>query len=142
MPDRRALIREYISAFNERRLQDAAGMFSADAPVQHRPRAQMLKGPEGYLESARQAMGSFPDLRFEILHIEQRGDTIFEIDLVCTGTHLGDWTAEGLGTLKATGQRKTLRVRETLEIRGDRITFSSLTYNMQDFIDPIDPSAL
>ena len=111
-------------------------LFSEDAPVQHRPRAEMLKGPEGYLDSARQVLGSFPDIQFEIAHIEQRGDTIFEIDLVCTGTHLGNWTAEALGTLKATGTRKTLRVRETLEIRGNQITFSSLTYNMQDFIDP------
>lgn len=136
MPARLTLIREYINAFNERRLQDAAMLFTEDAPVQHRPRAQMLKGPEGYLESARQAMSSFPDLHLEIAHIEQRGDTIFEIDLVCTGTHVGDWVAEGLGTLKPTGTRKTLRVRETLEIRGGRITFSSLTYNMPDFIDP------
>jgi len=134
MTDTHLLIREYITSFNERRLQDAAAMFTPDAVIQHRPRHEPLTGPEGYLESARQAIGSFPDIRLQILHVEQRGDTIFDIDLSATGTHLGDWTADTLGTLKATGQGKTFRVREMLEIRGGKITFSSLTYDLQDLI--------
>ena len=134
MADTHALILEYITSFNERRLQDAAAMFTHDAVIQHRPGSGLLKGPDGYLASARMAIGSFPDLRLQILRVEQRGDTIAEIDLSATGTHMGDWTAETLGTVKATGQPKTFRVRETLEIRGGKITFSGLTYDLQDLI--------
>ena len=132
--DTHLLIREYITSFNERRLQDAAAMFTRDAVIQHRPGSGPFKGPEGYLESARMAIGSFPDIRLEILHLEQRGDTIVEIDISATGTHLGDWISDTLGTLKATGQPKTFGVREMLEIRDGKITFSSLTYDLQDFI--------
>ena len=109
MADTHALIREYIAAFNERRLQDAAAMFTNDAVIQHRPSSKPLIGPDGYLTSAGQAIGTFPDIRFEILHVEQRGDTIAEIDLSATGTHLGDWTSDTVGTVKATGRRKTFR---------------------------------
>jgi predicted ester cyclase len=132
MADKHLVIREHFNSFNERRLQDAAAMFTADAVLQHRPGSGPLRGPDGYLESARMALATFPDLQFQILHVEQRGDTIFEVDVAATGTHLSDWIANGLGTLKATGQPKTFRVRETLEIRGGKITFSSLTYNLQD----------
>jgi predicted ester cyclase len=130
MADIHLLIREYFKSFNERRLQDAAVMFTNDAVIQHRPTSGPLTGPEGYLESARMAIGSFPDIQLQILHVEQRGDTIVEIDISATGTQMGDWTAGTLGTLKATGQPKTFRVREMLEIRGGKITFSSLTYDL------------
>jgi hypothetical protein len=134
MADAHALILEYFTSFNERRLQDAAAMFTHDAVIQHRPGSELLKGPEGYLASARQALGTFPDLQLQILHVEQRGDTIAEVDLSATGTHTGDWTSDTLGTVKATGQPKTFRVRETLEIRGGKFTFSSLTYDLQELI--------
>jgi ketosteroid isomerase-like protein len=134
MADLRLMIREYYKAFNERRLQDSAAMFTDDAVIQHRPRSEPLKGPDGYIASAHQAFGTFPDLQLEVLQIEQRGDTIFDVDVSATGTHVGDWTAESLGTLKATGQTKTFRIREMLEIRGGKITFSGLTYDMRDLI--------
>ena len=133
------LIREYIKSFNERRLQDAADMFTHDAVIQHRPGSGPLKGPEGYLESARMAIDSFPNIRLQILHVEQRGDTVVEIDISATGTHLGGWTAGQLGTLKATGQPKTFRVREVLEILGGKITFSGLTYDLQSLLGQPGP---
>jgi hypothetical protein len=107
--------------------------------IQHRPNSGPRKGPEGYLESARQATTSFPDLRLQILHVEQRGDTIVEIDVSATGTLLGDWTAGALGTLKATGTVKTFRIRETLEIRGGKITFSGLTYDLRELLGQPGP---
>jgi predicted ester cyclase len=139
MADTHLLIRRYYEAFNERRFGENAELFTADAVLQHRPRAAPLKGPEGYLESARQATTSFPDLRFQILHVEQRGDTIVEIDVSATGTLVGDWTAGSFGTLKATGKTKTFRIRETLEIRGGKITFSSLTYDLQELLGQPGP---
>jgi hypothetical protein len=128
------LIREYYQAFNERRFDEAAELFSFDAVIQHRPDGVLLKGPEGYLESARATIAIFPDIQIQILHVEQRGDTIVEIDLTATGTHEGEWNMGALGTLKADGAPKTIRHREMLEIRAGRITFSSITYNLQEFV--------
>ena len=78
------------------------------------------------------ATTSFPDLQLEVLGIATRGDTVAEVELLATGTHTADWTADGIGTLKASGAKKTFRLLETLEIRNGRITFSSLNYNLQD----------
>jgi predicted ester cyclase len=139
MPDPHLMIRKYYEAFNERRFVENGELFTADAVIQHRPNSGPRKGPEGYLESARQATTSFPDLRLQILHVEQRGDTIVEIDVSATGTLLGDWTAGALGTLKATGKVKTFRIRETLEIRGGKITFSGLTYDLRELLGQPGP---
>jgi len=82
------------------------------------------------------ATTSFPDLYVEVLGITERGDTVAEIELLATGTLSADWTAGGIGTLKASGQKKAFRIRETLEIRNGLITFSSLNYNLQDLFGP------
>ena len=131
MSDIEALIARYYTAFNERRFSESADMFSVDAEIQHRPNVP-LRGPEGYVTSARMATTSFPDIRLEVISVSRRGDTIVEVELLATGTHAADWTAEGVGTLRASGTRKTFRLRETLEIRAGKITFSSLNYNLQD----------
>jgi hypothetical protein len=128
------LIREYYRAFNERRLNDAAELFTFDAVVQHRPDGVAWTGPEGYLESAHATIAIFPDLEIQILHVEQRGDTIVEVDLSATGTHQGDWNMGALGILKADGSVKTVRHREMLEIRGGKITYSSITYDIKNFV--------
>src|SRR5262249_12829428 len=88
----------------------------------------------GYLESARATLAIFPDIQTQLLRVEQRGDTIVEIDLSATGTHLGDWNMGAMGVLKADGAVKVIRHREMLEIRGGKITYSSITYNIKDFI--------
>jgi len=130
MTDIDALIARYYLAFNERRFNDAAEMFSDDAQLQHRSNVP-LRGPGGYLSSARSATTSFPDLRLEVVSVKQHGDTIFEVDLIATGRHTGDWTGDA-GTVKATGETKVIHVRETLEVRAGKFTFSSLNYNLQD----------
>ena len=134
MPSAHLLIREYYKAFNERRFEDAAELFSFDAVIQHRPDGVLLKGPDGYLESVQATIAIFPDIQIQILHVEQRGDTIVEVDLTATGTHQGDWNMGALGTLKADGLEKIVRHREMLEIRAGKITFSSITYNLQEFV--------
>jgi SnoaL-like polyketide cyclase len=134
MADAHFLIREYYAAFNERRFSDAADLFSADAVIQHRPDGVTLTGPEGYLESANATIAIFPDLQIHILHVEQRGDTIVELDLSAVGTHQGDWNMGALGILKADGAVKTVRHREMLEIRGGKMTYSSITYDIKDFV--------
>jgi hypothetical protein len=132
MLDTELMIRQYYEAFNERRFGDNASLFTADAVIQHRPNAGPLQGPHGYVESARMATATFPDLHLEVLRVERRGDTVVEVDVRAVGTQAGDWVAGELGTVKATGAPKTFRIRETIEIRGGMITFSSLTYNLRD----------
>ena len=128
------LIREYYTAFNERRFADAAEMFTIDAVIQHRPDGSQLRGPDGYLESANATIAIFPDLQVQILHVEQRGDTIVEVDLTAVGSHHGDWNMGALGVLKADGAVKTVRHREMLEIRGGKITYSSISYDIKNFV--------
>src|SRR5205085_1415412 len=111
-----------------------AELFTHDAVIQHRPDGSQLKGPGGYLESAAATIAIFPDLQIHILHVEQRGDTIVEIDLAATGTHSGDWNMGALGVLKADGAVKTVRHREMLEIRGGMFTYSSITYDIRNFV--------
>jgi hypothetical protein len=134
MADTHLLIREYYRAFNERRFNDASDLFTVDAIIQHRPDGVTQTGREGYLESSRATLAIFPDIQIEILHVEQRGDTIVEIDLSAIGTHMGDWDMGALGVLKASGQSMTIRHREMLEIRGGKITVSSITYHLQEFV--------
>lgn len=138
MPGAHLLIREYYKAFNERRFDDAADMFTHDAVIQHRPDGVALQGPHGYLESARATIAIFPDIQIHILRVEQRGDTIVEVDLEATGSHQGDWDMGALGVLKASGAARTVRHREMIEIRGGKFTFSSITYNLQEFFGGSD----
>jgi len=128
------LIRQYYDLFNEHRFDAAAELFTHDALIQHRPDGSPAKGPEGFLESTRATIAIFPDVRLQILHVEQRGDTIVELDVSATGTHAGDWNMGALGILRATGKPMTVRLREMIEIRGGMITFSSITYDLQDFL--------
>jgi SnoaL-like domain len=128
------LIREYYACFNERRFENAAELFTLDAVIEHPPLGRTRRGPDGYLDAARFCTAVFPDCRLQLLRVEQRGDTICEVDLLGTGTHLGDLDMGSLGVFKATGKPATLRIRELLEIRSGRITYSSLRYDMQEFV--------
>jgi len=134
MPDAHILIREYYKAFNERRFDDAAELFTADAPIEHLPAALTRRGPGGYLDSARAAVAAFPDLHLQIVRVEQRGDTICEVDVLCTGTHEGEWSMGTLGPFKPSGRRHSYHIREMLEIRGGKITYSSLSWDLQEIV--------
>jgi len=138
--DTHLLIRHYYKAFNERRFEDAAEMFTADAVLEHLPSAPQLRGPAGYLESARAAVSAFPDLSLQIVHVEQRGDTICEVDVLCTGTHEGEWKMGNLGSFKPTRRLHTYHIREMLEIRGGKITYSSVSWNLQDIVSQFGKS--
>lgn len=134
VPEAHQLIRHYYNAFNERRFDDAAELFTDDAVLEHVPADVPLKGPAAYLASARAAIAAFPDLALRIVHVEQRGDTICEVDVLCTGTHQGEWAMGELGPFKPTGQRHSYHVREMLEIRGGKITYSSLSWDLQEVV--------
>ncbi len=134
MREAHQLIRSYYRAFNERRFDDAADLFADDAVLEHLPGAPPLRGARGYLQSARAALAAFPDLSLQIVHVEQRGDTICEVDILCTGTHHGEWSLGEFGPFKPTGRTHAYHVREMLEVRGGRITYSSLSWNLQEIV--------
>jgi len=138
MPDAHVLIREYYKAFNERRFEDAAELFTHDAIIEHLPATDTRRGPDGYLDSARAAIAAFPDLHLQIVHVEQRGDTICEVDVLCSGTHEGEWAIGELGPFKPSAQRHTYHVRELLEIRGGKITYSSLRWDIKAIVAQFD----
>ena len=126
-------IREYYACFNERRLSDAADLFASDAVLERGPFGTFKSG-EGYLQLVELWLRAFPDSKARIEHVEQRGDTICEVDLILTGTHLGDLNVPSHGVFKATGAAVSLRVRELLEIRARKITYSSVSFDASDLI--------
>ena len=128
------LIRDYYQAFNERQFEAAAELFTRDAIIEHLTTVPKRRGPDGYLDSARAAVAAFPDLHLQIVHVEQRGDTICEVDVLCTGTHKGEWSIGTLGLFKPSGRRHSYHIREILEIRGGRITYSSLSWDLQEIV--------
>ena len=128
------LIRKHYDYFNQRRFAEGADLFSEDCVLEHPPFGQTRRGRDGYLELVNLWIGAFPDSQLQIDHVEQRGDTICEVDLIGTGTHRGDFDMGGYGVFKATGVETTLRFRELLEIRVGQITYSSLTFDVHDLI--------
>ena len=128
------LIRKLYDCFNQRRFADGADLFSDDCVLEHPPFGQTRHGRQGYLDLVKHWVQAFPDGQLQIEHVEQRGDTICEVDLVGTGTHQGEFNMGGYGVFKATGVQATLRFRELLEIRGGKITFSSLTFDVHELL--------
>lgn len=133
------LIREYYDCFNERRFADAAELFAEDAVLEHGPIGQRQLGGAGYIRVAEMWVHAFPDVNLRILHVEQHGDTICEVDLIGTGTHEGTFDVGPNGTFKPTGAHATLRLRELLEIRVGKITYSSLSFDLHELIRQLYP---
>jgi predicted ester cyclase len=128
------LIREYYACFNERRFADAADLFTSDAVLARPLFGTLNNGGDGYLQLAELWVKAFPDATVRIGHVEQRGDTICEVDLTLTGTHTGDLNLPGHGLLKARGETVTFKLVEVLEIRARKITYSSVTFDVAELI--------
>jgi predicted ester cyclase len=135
------LIREYYACFNERRLSDAADLFTSDAVLERGPFGTHKNGGEGYLQIVESWLAAFPDSKVRIEHVEQRGDTICEVDLIMTGTHLGDLNMASHGVVKVTNAAVTLHVGELLEIRANKITYSSVSFDASDLLRQLTPNA-
>jgi len=134
------LIREYYACFNQRRFSDAAELFSEDAVVEHAATGQRLLGGAGYIRFAEMWVQAFPDAGLSIVRVEQQGDTICEVDLLGTGTHLGVFDLGATGQFKPTGARARLPFREMLEIRVGRITYSSLRFDLHELMKQLQPN--
>jgi hypothetical protein len=128
-----ALIRQYYDSFNGRRFRDAAALFSRDVVVEHPP-FQAQQGSEAFYAFAEMWVEAFPDGQMRIDQVEQRGDTICEVNLVATGTHEGTLKLGDYGVFKPTHAQLNLRLRQLFEVRFERITFSSLSFDVQGLV--------
>lgn len=133
------LIREYYACFNERRFTDAAELFADDAVLEHGPLGQRQQGGAGYIHFASMWVEAFPDAALSIVRVDQHGDTICEVDLIGTGTHLGPFDLGPGGLFKATGARAKLPFRELLEVRVGKITYSSLAFDLHELVRQLRP---
>jgi len=129
-----ALIRQYYDCFNQRRFRDAVALFAREAVVEHPPFRQAQKGSDAFLEFAEMWVEAFPDGQLRIDQVEQRGDTICEVNLVATGAHQGTLKLGAYGVFKPTHAQLNLRLRQLFEVRFNRITFSSLSFDVQGLV--------
>src|SRR4029077_18156626 len=101
-------------------------VFGGAALAEPPPFGQTRHGRQGYLDLVNEWVRAFPDGHMHIEHVEQRGDPICEVDIVGSGTHLGDFNMGGYVGFKASVAKSSIRFRELIEIRGGKITFSSI----------------
>jgi predicted ester cyclase len=128
-----ALIRQYYDCFNRRRFREAAALFARDVVVEHPPFLTQ-HGSEAFFAFAEMWAEAFPDGQLRIDQVEQRGDTICEVNLVATGTHEGTLKLGAYGVFKPTHAQLNLRLRQLFEVRFERITFSSLSFDVQGLV--------
>jgi predicted ester cyclase len=128
------LIRDYYRCFNERRFVAAEALFAADAVVEMPPFVQRAQGSSGYAQFTETWLRAFPDAVLTLEHVEQRNKTMCEVDLIATGTHSGLLDLGAFGRLRPSGVRLTLRLRELLEILGDHITYTSLSFDINGLV--------
>ena len=131
-------MRQLHSAFNARRIDDAALLFKEDAVLEHIPLGRQQRGPAGYREFAGMWLNAFPDATVEVERVTLRGTGgDCEVDLRVTGTHRGPLDLGGYGHFKPSGVRGELRLRQMVEINGGRIAFSSLSFDVQDIVQQL-----
>ena len=128
------LIRSYYACFNERRLADAESLFAPTAVLDMPPFVLKAVGPAGYAQFATTWLGAFPDAQLTIDRVEQRGDTMCEVNLTATGTHAGALDLGPYGVMHPSGVRVTLWVRELLEVRSGTITYAALEFDINHLV--------
>jgi hypothetical protein len=127
-----SLIRQYYASFNERRVQDALMFFAADATVEYLPFASKSSAQQGYTQFVTMWWRAFPDALLTIEGVEQRSDTVWELDVMATGKHANVLDLGSLGVFEATASTTRLRLTELLDIRDGRILHSSAAFNLHD----------
>jgi predicted ester cyclase len=139
------VIRQYYECFNRRRFDEAAALFMPDAVVERMCAEQGRRGAPAYRAFVDAWVAAFPDARLAIERVQGRGDSLCEVELLATGTHQGTLDLGSGGAFRPSGAHTTIHMRELLEIRQDRITYSSLSLDFQDLIRQlvvVDYSAL
>ena len=128
------LIRAYYSYFNTRRLAEAAELFVDDATFDHAPFATKGGGTTGYVKFVETWLQAFPNAQLTIEHVNQRSDSICEIDLIAHGTHSGVLDLGPYGRLKPTGAQTAFHMRELLEVENNKIMHSTLSFDIHDLL--------
>jgi predicted ester cyclase len=127
-------VSEFYACFNERRFDDAAAMFAADAVVEQAPAPQPRRGGTGYLEFARMWTQGFPDATVAIERVFARTSALYEIELTAHGTR-GTLELGGGGQFRPTGVRASLSLRQLLQLDDQElVTYSSLSFDIQDIV--------
>jgi predicted ester cyclase len=124
------LILDYYRCFNERRIVTSGTLFAPNAVVEMPPFVQRSHGSDAYTQFADTWLRAFPDAQFTMEHVEQRTETMCEVDLIATGTHSGPLDLGVFGLLRPSGVRLTLRLRELLDVRDGHITYASLSLDL------------
>src|SRR6266496_3216548 len=124
------LIRDYYRCFNERRIVTASTLFAPNAVVEMPPFVQRAHGADAYKEFTDTWLRAFPDAQFTMEHVEQRNETMCEVDLIASGTHAGPLDLGAFGLLRPSSVRLTLRLWELLDIRDGHITYASLSSDL------------
>jgi hypothetical protein len=128
------LVRDYYRYFNERRLTTAGTLFAPDAVVDIPPFVHHAHGSAAYARFADAWLLAFPDALFTMEHVEQRNETMCEVDLIATGTHSGLLDLGAFGLMKPSGVRLTLQLRQLLDIRDGHIAFTSLSFDISRLV--------
>jgi predicted ester cyclase len=132
------VIRRYYECYNARRFQEAADLFAPDAILEHAPYGRLQRqGGVGYLESAERSIVAFPDAHIETLDVKIHDDSIFDVELLASGTHHGVLDLGAYGRFEPTGLHVHVRHREVLEIRDDLIRYASVTLDVNDLVSQL-----
>jgi len=124
------LIRQFYSFYNDRQIAQAAELFSPDAVIEHAPFGAPARGRAGYVASAERSFVAFPDAHIEVIGISDHDKSVYDIELVATGTHRGLLDLGMYGRFEATGVRVRVPHREVLEIHDGQITYASVTLDV------------
>ena len=135
-----ALIRRYYTLYNERRVHEASELFAPDAVLEHAPYGgPPARGGAGYVASAERSFVAFPDAHLDVLGIRPHGESMYDVDLLATGTHRGVLDLGGYGRFEPTGIHVSVRHREVIEIRDGMIAFASVTLDVDSLLGQLDP---
>ena len=124
------LVRDFYDHFNQRRVAAAGELFAPDAAVDMPPFFPRAHGADAYFQFAAMWLRAFPDAAFTVGDIEQPNDATCEVHLIATGTHSGPLDLGALGLLRPHGVRLALHMRQLMEIREGRITYTSLSMDL------------
>jgi predicted ester cyclase len=139
------LIRDYYAAFNTRRLADASALFAERAVMEAPPFAAAADAVRSYECFCGLWLSAFPDAYLDVEDVVQRTETLYEVNLVATGTHRALLDLGAYGQFKPTGARTAFRLRELIEVQRGKIAYSNVSLDVQDLtrqLTSIDYDAL
>jgi hypothetical protein len=127
------LIRRYVDGFNARRFGDVAELFGTDARFAWIDFADPKPAREGFREFVERWAGAFLHSRLRIEHVEPRGASLVEVDLLATGTHIGTLDMR-MYHFEPTQVKVALPVRQLFEFTDAQIAYTSISVDLQQLV--------